>query len=131
MKKYLAALSLTGVLSAGMYAAATAQVDQQGPLAALRRRVTDLEIRSDRHRRTIAELRAENSDQQADIDLLVAFRTNTNNSITLLFNRTTKLDSAGDYGGFVKANQVSTTVCTTGDAIWENSNLGCRPAPSP
>jgi hypothetical protein len=132
MKKYFAALSLTAVLSAGMFAAATAQVDQKGALAELRRRVTDLEIRSDRQRRSLAELRAENRDQQEDIDVLVTFRTNTNNSITLLFNRTSKLDSAGDYGGFVKANQVSTTACTNGDAIWADSNLGCRePAPNP
>jgi len=132
MRRYLATLSIAAVLSAGMFAAATAQVDDKGPLAQLRKRVTDLEVRSDRQRRMIAELRGDNAAQQGDIDTLLTFRTNTNNSITLLLNRTTKLDSAGDYAGPVKANQVGTTACTNGDAIWESGTLGCRePAPAP
>ena len=130
MRRYFATLSIAAVLSAGMFAAATAQVDDKGPLAQLRKRVTDLEVRSDRHRRMIADLRGENRAQQESIDLLLAFRANTNNSITLLLNRTTKLDSAGDYAGPVRANQVGTTACMNGDAIWESGTLGCRePAP--
>ena len=132
MRRYLAALSIAAVLSAGTFAAATAEVDDMGPLAQLRRRVTTLEIRADRQRRALAGLRAENAGQQDAIELLLTFRINTNNSISLLFNRTSKLDDAGEYGGPVRANQVSTTACTDGDAIWENNNLGCRePTPSP
>lgn len=130
MRRYLAALSVAAVLSAGMFAAATAQVDDKGPLAQLRRRVTDLEIRADRQRRAIAELRAESSAQQEDIDTLLTFRTNTNNSITLLLNRTSKLTSGGDYDGPVRANQVSTTACTNADAVWEAGGLACQ-APAP
>ena len=131
MKKYLAALSISAVLSAGMFAAASARVDAQGPLAQLRRRVTTLEIRADRQRRAIADLRAENVAQQGDIDVLLTFRTNTNNSITLLFNRTAKLDPSGDYDGPVRANQVSTTACTDGDATWVSGGLSClEPAPA-
>lgn len=132
MRRYLATLSIAAVLSAGMYAAATAQVDESSPLAQLRRRVTELETRSDRQRRMIADLRGENRQQQEDIDLLLLFRTNTNNSIQLLLNRTGNLDSSGVYDGPVKANQVTTTACADGDAVWESSTLGCQvPPPGP
>jgi uncharacterized coiled-coil protein SlyX len=130
MKRYLAVLSVAAVLSAGMFAAATAQIDDKGPLAQLRRRVTDLEIRADRQRRAIAELKAITRDQQEDVDTLLTFRTNTNNSITLLFNRTSKLDSTGLYDGPVRANQVSTTACANADAVWEAGLLVCQ-APAP
>ena len=131
MRKYLATLSVAAVLSAGMFAAATAQVDDKGALAQLRRRVTDLEVRSDRQRRLIADLRNVNRQQQEDIDLLLLFRTNTNNSIQLLLDRTRDLNTSGVYAGPVKANQVTTTICMNGDAVWESGNLGCRQPPPP
>lgn len=126
MKRYLAVLSVAAVLSAGMFAAATAQVGGTSPIAQLRRRVSALEDRADRQRRTIVELREQSSAQQEDIELLLAFRTSTNNSIQYLMDRASQLEPDGDYIGPIAASQVTTTACENEDAVWEDSSLGCR-----
>ena len=126
MKRYIAMVVSAVILSAGMFAAATAQVDDAGPIESLRRRVKELEDRAERQRRALVDLRNENADQQGDIDVLIAFRDNTNNSIQYLLDRSVQMEPDGTYTGPIRANQVSSLVCHSRDAVWQQGSLGCR-----
>ena len=99
MKKFtpwaVVALMFAGLL----YSNVQASPDPSGTVSALKRRVSALEIGHDRQRRQIIDLRNR-------VEVLEDFRTNTNNSIQLLLDRTSQLNSNGAYAGTVSNQQV-------------------------
>lgn len=136
MRKGIAG-ALVAVLLIGGYVAANAQTESRSALTQLRKRVTTLEIRADRQRRAIVDLRAENAAQGAKLAnyderlvVLENFRNNTNAWIVILDKRTADLDAQGDYAGPIRANQVNSASCFAVDAVWNASGgLDCPAAP--
>ncbi len=131
MRKYVPWVLVVALMTASFAGWATANTEAAGPLASLRRRVTTLEIRADRQRRAIVTLREQNVALADRIEVLEAFRVNTNAWIDYLSKRVTKLDVNGDYNGPVKANQVSSAACQNVDAVWNaTGGLDCPAVPA-
>jgi uncharacterized coiled-coil protein SlyX len=137
MMRKVAWMVLVVVMVGGYYVAANAQTESRSALTQLRKRVTTLEIRADRQRRAIVDLRNENAAQGAKLAnhderlvVLENFRNNTNAWIVILDKRTADLDAQGDYAGPVRANQVGSASCFAVDAVWNASGgLDCPAAP--
>ena len=132
-KQTVGSAVIVSLLVGGFALNALAETSTRG--RTLEQRVAALEASAERQRRAIDALREDNEDQQRLIRRLFRFRNDTNERLTVLEHRTSKLGGQGLYSGPIDNGQLRLGAdpagCAGEVAEWNGvgTSLGCVPPP--